>query len=245
MTPTATTPTRRAEKSTKSPTPRRAKPTKSGAPPRATGHPQKLRQPPGAARPRRVSGPLGGVTRPRRVAGPARPVARPSASIGARALTFLRALPEHQLLDRLVRGRVWIPLLGVLLAGIVAMQVEVLKLGAGIGRSIERSTQLQSRNELLRASVASLADDQRIESLAAGVGMVMPASDAITFLPVRAPGSVQRAVANIHPPNAAAFTAALPAAGGSAPSSSATGAAPAATGAATATATSSSASSGG
>ena len=65
------------------------------------------------------------------------------------------------------------------------MQVEVLKLGAGIGRSIERGTQLQSRNELLRASVATLADDQRIERLAVGMGMVMPAPTAVSFLSLK------------------------------------------------------------
>ncbi len=43
----------------------------------------------------------------------------------------------------------------MLLAGIVAMQVEVLKLSANMGRSIERGTALQSRNEQLRASVAA------------------------------------------------------------------------------------------
>jgi hypothetical protein len=146
-----------------------------------------------------------------------RPAARPRSRrvgsrepLGARALAFVKALPDHQLLDRIVRGRAWIPLLGVLLAGIVAMQVEVLKLGAGIGRSIERGTELQSRNELLRASVAQLADDQRIERLAAGMGMVMPAPDAINFLSLRPVGYVQRAVTSIHQPDAAGFIASLP-----------------------------------
>jgi len=114
-------------------------------------------------------------------------------------------LPDHQLLDRIVRGRAWIPLLGVMLAGIVAMQVEVLKLGASIGRSVQRSTALSSRNELLRASVASLSDDARLERLAAGMGMVMPAPEQVAFLSARPGGDVGRAVANIHPPDAAAF----------------------------------------
>ena len=57
---------------------------------------------------------------------------------------MIRGLPEHTLLDRIVRGRAWIPLLGVLLVGIVAMQVEILKLGAGMGRWIHRSSTLQT-----------------------------------------------------------------------------------------------------
>jgi hypothetical protein len=137
-------------------------------------------------------------------------------------VAFVKALPDHQLLDRVVRGRAWIPLLGVLLAGIVAMQVEVLKLGAGIGRSIEHGTELQSRNELLRASVAGLADDQRIERLAAGMGMIMPAPDAIDFLSLRPVGYVPRAAGSIHQPDAAAFTASLPVATSTAPGASST-----------------------
>lgn len=173
--------------------------------------------------PRRVSGPLRGVSRTRPVSIPSRraPAAAPRprrvaagaahGSLGARSVAFVRALPDHRLLDRIVRGRAWIPILGVLLAGIVAMQVEVLKLGASMGRSIQRTTALQSQNELLRASVARLADDQRIESLAVGMGMVMPAPEAIGFLSLRPRGYVQRAAASIHAPNAASFIASLPA----------------------------------
>ncbi len=123
-------------------------------------------------------------------------------------LAFVRALPDHPLLDRIVRGRAWIPLLGVMLAGIVAMQVEVLKLGASMGRAIEQGTALQSRNELLRANVATLADDQRIERLAAGMGMVMPAPTEVGFLSVR-PENPRRAAANIHEPDPSAFLSSL------------------------------------
>jgi hypothetical protein len=119
-------------------------------------------------------------------------------------------LPDHSLLDQIVRGRAWIPLLGVLLAGIVAMQVEVLKLSANMGRSLERGTTLQNRNEQLQASVAQLADDQRIERVAAGMGMVMPPPTAVKFLPRSAAGQTGRALAAVHSPNPAAFAAALP-----------------------------------
>src|SRR5205085_660663 len=118
--------------------------------PRTGGHVRKLRQQPAPRAPRRVSGPLRGrIAAPRdqsRTAAP-RPKTRTTAprpqtrtatrrapSLGARAVAFVRALPDHGLIDRLVRGRAWIPVLGVMLAGIVAMQVAVLKLGAGVGR---------------------------------------------------------------------------------------------------------------
>ncbi len=140
--------------------------------PPAAGWPPPPPPPPppraGAAAPRMNGGgvalPLPGL-RPRRAPGRETPRrsrtgargARAGVLLGARAARFIRALPDHRVLDRVVRGRAWILILGVMLAGIVAMQVEVLKLGASIGRSIEQSTALQSRNELLRASVASLS----------------------------------------------------------------------------------------
>jgi hypothetical protein len=122
----------------------------------------------------------------------------------------VRDLPDHALLDRVVRGRAWIPLLGVLLVGIVAMQVEILKLGTGQGRWIERGSALQTRNQSLQASVAGLMDDQRIEALAAKMGMVMPDPTAVSFLSAQPAGDAARAIANIHAPDPSTFTSQTP-----------------------------------
>jgi cell division protein FtsL len=129
-----------------------------------------------------------------------------ASSIPARLIAFVRSLPDHPLLDRIVRGRTWIALLGLMLAGIVAMQVEQLKLGASIGRSIERTSQLQTHNEQLQASVASLSDERRIERLAAAQGMIMPPADAIGFLADNGQSDIGRALSNIHAPDPAAFS---------------------------------------
>jgi hypothetical protein len=147
--------------------------------------------------PRRVSGPVR-TRRPREQVAPPRP----------RALELVRGLPDHPLLDRIVRGRAWIPLLGVMLAGIVAMQVEVLKVNASIGRSLALSTTLSSRNQLLRASVSSLSDAQRIEALATRMGMVLPGPTAVSFLDVRRADAAFAAAA-IHHPDGAAFLSTL------------------------------------
>ena len=110
-----------------------------------------------------------------------------------------------------VRGRAWIPLLGVLLAGIVAAQVEILKLGASMGRSLEQTTTLTSQNEQLRDSVAALSDDQRIERLATqhGHGAAAAGSGRAICTAGRG-GDVTGALANIHAPDAAAFMALTP-----------------------------------
>lgn len=175
--------------------------------------------------PRRVSGPVGGraaaatapATRPATPAPRARPAAprlRPVAPSGANLargiLVRVRSLPDHALIDRLVRGRVWIPLLGVMLAGIVAMQVEVLKLGSSMGRWVQRGSVLASRDAELRASVATLSGSQRIERIAAGMGMEMPAPGQLDFLSVGSGAQISHALAGIHSPDAAQFIASLP-----------------------------------
>jgi cell division protein FtsL len=121
----------------------------------------------------------------------------------------VRSLPERSVLDKVIRGRVWIPLLGILLVGIVAMQVEVLKLNAGIGGSMARSAALESQNQSLRAEVAQLSSDSRIESLAAGMGMVVPTAAATKFLGPGSGRDLTRVLAGVHAPDATSFTAAL------------------------------------
>jgi hypothetical protein len=190
MTPSAMTAAGRATTSRSAPT--------GPAIRRAPAHRRHLRHRQAPALPRRVSGPAG--TRARTA-----PAPRHHATLGTRALAVVRSLPEHSLVDRLVRGRAWIPVLGVLLAGIVAMQVEVLKLGNNVGRYVDRTTTLQSQNEALQASVAALNDDQRIESLAGAMGMVMPSPATIAFLHPSPGGDASRALTNIHPPDPTGF----------------------------------------
>ena len=208
MTPAATTPAARTRRRSTTPRPRRVSGPVGGAVPAPVAAPPAPARAPVAPR-RRVSAPA----RPARPARPVRPARRGASArrrppLGARIGTFVRGLPDHSLLDRLIRGRVWIALLGLMLVGIVATQVEVLKLGASMGRNIERATALQGRNEALRASVAALADDQRIEALAAKQGMLMPAPSDVTFVAPGGAPAITRAVSAIHAPAASSFLSA-------------------------------------
>jgi len=106
----------------------------------------------------------------------------PPLPLGRRALAFVRGLPDHAMLDRLIRGRAWIPVLGVMLAGIVFMQVQELKLGAAFGRAVQQTAQLSTQNQALLASTGTLADTSRIESIATRLGYVMPAPSQTGFL---------------------------------------------------------------
>lgn len=136
-----------------------------------------------------------------------------SAPLAKRVLAGAGRLPDHPLLDRIVRGRAWIALLGVMLVGIVAMQVEVLKYGASIGRALQNTSIVQSRNELLRAEVSSLSSDQRIERYAARMGLLMPQPQSYTFLRAT-PEPIGRALASIRPPSATFQVPAQSSAGG-------------------------------
>lgn len=124
--------------------------------------------------PRRVSGPV------RRSAGSARAgtLAQP---LGVRLAGALAALPDQPLVDRLVRGRAWIGVLGAMLIGIVAMQVSLLQLNAGIGRDVERSAALDRANGELRANVSKLSSGERIQAAAARFGMISPVAGQVEF----------------------------------------------------------------
>ena len=144
--------------------------------------------------------------RPRPAPVPApRPRETQQGGFARRARALVVSLPDHHWLDRVVRGRAWIPLLGVLLAGIVAAQVEILKLGASNGRSLEQTTTLTNANEQLRGSVAALSDDQRIERLGSAMGLVLPPPGAVGYLAAGRDGNVGGALADIHAPDSSAF----------------------------------------
>jgi hypothetical protein len=166
--------------------------------------------------PRRVSGP---VAR-RAVALPGGAAALPRARTGTTGLfARVRALPDHRLVDRLLRSRLWIWALGALLGGIVTMQVSLLKLNSGISRAVETTATLERQNATLEASIARLSSPDRIESGAATLGMVMPPAGDVGYLRA-GPEDAGEAVRKMQPPSDAA--AALLANGGIVPGSLAT-----------------------
>jgi len=134
-------------------------------------------QPRRAHHPRRISGP---IARPV----PAGPLTLPRrGSTGA--FERLRALPDHRMVDRLLRGRVWIWLIGLMLGGIVAMQVSLLKLNAGISQSVEQASTLERVNADLETEVARLSSGERIRQAAAQEGMVAPSAGDVVYLSPR------------------------------------------------------------
>jgi cell division protein FtsL len=120
----------------------------------------------------------------RRAAPPRR--AAPSRRVSGRAAapaTRLPALaPGARVLDALLTGRVWIALIGVLLAGIVFFNVDLLQMNREITQMADKATELKRHNDRLRHDYARLASSERIQEAAAQLGLVYPAAGEIRYL---------------------------------------------------------------
>jgi hypothetical protein len=140
----------------------------------------------------------------RRVSGPLRPLPA-GAPVPRRGSTGvferIRALPETRLIDGLLRGRAWIWLIGVLLGGIVAMQVSLLKLNAGISNAVTTASTLERQNADLEADIARLSSGDRVRASALADGMVTPPPGAIEFLRARPERDARVAARRMVPPS--------------------------------------------
>jgi hypothetical protein len=157
---------------------------------------------------RRISGP---VVRPRPVPAGAPPLRRGTTGVFER----IRALPETRLVDGLLRGRAWIWLIGVLLGGIVAMQVSLLKLNAGISNAVTTSSTLQRQNADIETEIAKLSSIERVRDAAVAEDMVTPAPGEVSYLHARPGRDDALAARRMEPPSDSA--AAIMANGGREP----------------------------
>jgi hypothetical protein len=125
--------------------------------------------------------------KPARKAPPARraPSRRPGAHlipIAVGTATAVRQLPDSGLMVRMTRGRVWIGVLGLLLAGIVALNVVTLSLAASAGHIDQNIQALDQENSILRGRDAQRSGAARVRSDAAALGLSVASSDGIVFL---------------------------------------------------------------
>jgi hypothetical protein len=145
----------------------------------------------------------------------------------------LSRLPDHRVVDGLLRSRGWIVVIGVLLGGIVAMQVSLLKLNSGISRAVEASATLERQNADMQANIARLSSGQRVSGNAAKENMVFPPAGDVRYLNVRPSRDAALATKRMTAPSAAAQ--ALMAAGGHGTATTTTGTTAATTPSSTAT----------
>jgi len=114
-------------------------------------------------------------------AGPPR-LAYGGVAIATRVAGVALDVSGSRMMDRVVRGRVWIGVIGFSLIGLVAMQVSMLKLNSGIGRAAQTVTTLERSNSALRGQITGLSGGDRIQRLAESRGLVMPAPGDVAYL---------------------------------------------------------------
>jgi hypothetical protein len=109
----------------------------------------------------------------------ARPRKRPSGgqliplAVGRTAVAVSQ-LPDSGLVVRMTRGRAWIAVLGLLLVGIVALNVATLSFAATAGKIDAQITTLEKENSMLGGREASRYGTARIRHEAAALGLTMP-----------------------------------------------------------------------
>lgn len=89
----------------------------------------------------------------------------------------VRHLPDSGLVVRMTRGRAWIGVLGVMLVGIVALNVVTLSFAASSGRIDQNIQALSQENSILRARDAQRSGAPRVRGEAAALGLAMPSAD--------------------------------------------------------------------
>jgi hypothetical protein len=133
----------------------------------------------GPAKPRRGA-PSRRAPKPRRA--PASRGITPPAGLIPAAAARVGDLADSGLMLRLTRGRAWIGLLGLLLAGIVTINVLSLSYTASGGKIAARSETLAHRNAEFRSELTQRLAGPRIEAAAAASGLVVPGAREITYL---------------------------------------------------------------
>lgn len=122
---------------------------------------------------------------PARKAAPARrsaPSRRPGGQlipIAVGAATAARHLPDSSLMVRMTRGRAWIAVLGVLLVGIVAVNVLTLSFSAAAGHIDQNILALEQENSLLGSRDAQRSGSARVRYEAGALGLAPAATDQI------------------------------------------------------------------
>jgi cell division protein FtsL len=170
-------------------TARATAPRREAAPSPAKAAPARATAPRGEAAPRRPAAPRRTAPPPRRISRRARPAASVALPRGARVL------------DALLTGRIWIGLIGVLLAGIVFFNVDLLQMNREITQMADKAAQIKRENDRLRHDYARLASSERIQEAAAELGLVYPAAGEVRYLESKPKLDAHNASKRIIPPS--------------------------------------------
>jgi len=159
MAATATAPARKAAAPARKPPTRKPRPARKPAPRRAPAR--------GSRRIANLPTPPGGYLIPLAV---------------GRTAVAVRHIPDTGAIRGLTRGRAWIPFLGLLLAGLVALNVLTLSLTTSAGKIDQQIQTLSQENSVLRTREAKRLSNGRVASAAATIGLLQPGPQDITYV---------------------------------------------------------------
>jgi hypothetical protein len=125
-----------------------------------------------------------------------------AAGTAGRAAVAVTQLPESGLIHRLTRGRAWIGVLGVLLVGIVALNVVTLSFAASAGKIDEKITELSKENSMLQSRQAEHYGQARIRHEAGKLGLA-PSTQVESQLIYSRQGDVAEAASRLAAASAA------------------------------------------
>jgi hypothetical protein len=100
-----------------------------------------------------------------------------AAGTAGRAAVAVTQLPESGLIHRLTRGRAWIALLGILLVGIVALNVVTLSIAASAGKVEAVNAALSKENSVMQGLAAKKYGQARMRHEAKKLGLA-PTTEA-------------------------------------------------------------------
>ena len=120
------------------------------------------------------------VRAPRRRKGPAaQPKGRPAASVRSR----------RKPTQRRVRGHiVWMILFALLLFGVVAVNVAVLRARVAVSQLDDERAKLDARNQELASALSAADSAPRIEAAARRLGLIQASGGNTSYLDLTAPG---------------------------------------------------------
>ncbi len=154
------------------PAPRPSRTTPPRRPARAVPPPRKAAAPAPVRRP---------SSRPQRAQPKKRAVRGQLIPLAGRTAVAVGQIPDSSLVVQMTRGRLWIGVLGVLLAGIVTLNVITLSFAASAGKIDEQITTLRQEISVMSSRDARLSGIGPVRQAAAPLGLTMPSSDQIHF----------------------------------------------------------------
>lgn len=107
---------------------------------------------------------------------------RRSGDLASKTVGAVGRLPESPAVRGMAKSRIWIGVIGVLLAGIVAVNVITVSLGADLSHTQVQIQKLERENTILGSQAVNAVSIPTVQAEAGEAGMVTPPTEEINFL---------------------------------------------------------------